>query len=91
MPARVEDVLLAHPDVAEVAVVGIPDAEWGQRVKAFVVSQGPELSNQDLDRFMKESELADYQRPRAYDFVEGLPRTATGKIDRRALRERTQS
>ena len=90
MPARVEDVLLAHPDVAEVAVVGIPDAEWGQRVKAFVVSQGPDLSDQDLDRFMKESELADYQRPRAYDFVEGLPRTATGKIDRRALRERTE-
>ena len=91
MPARGEDVLLAHPDVAEVAVVGIPDAEWGQRVKAFVVSKGPDLSNQDLDRFMKESELADYQRPRVYDFVEGLPRTATGKIDRRALRERTQS
>jgi fatty-acyl-CoA synthase len=88
MPARVEEVLLAHPDVAEVAVVGVSDPEWGERVKAFVVSKRPDLTDQDLDRFMKESELADYQRPRTYDFVEGLPRTATGKVDRRSLRER---
>jgi len=86
----VEEVLLAHPGVTEVAVVGVPDAEWGQRVKAFVVSKEPDLSNQELDRFMKESELADYQRPRLYDFVKGLPRTATGKIDRKALRARTE-
>ena len=91
MPARVEEVLLSHPDVAEVAVVGIPDADWGQRVKAFVVSRRPELAQEDLDRFMKESELADFQRPRVYDFVQGLPRTATGKVDRKTLRERTRS
>lgn len=88
MPARIEDILLSHPDAIEVAVVGVPDFEWGQRVKAFVVSKRPDLTEQELDKFMKGSELASYQRPRLYEFVEGLPRTATGKIDRKVLRQR---
>ena len=87
MPGRVEEVLLSHPDVAEAAVVGVSDPEWGQRVKAFVISNRADLSDKELDQFMKESELADYQRPRIYEFAETLPRTATGKINRRALRE----
>jgi fatty-acyl-CoA synthase len=87
MPARVEDVLRTHPDVIEVAVVGDPDPEWGQRVKAFVVSGKPDPSKEDLDSYMKDSELADYQRPRIYEFIKDLPRTATGKINRKALRE----
>jgi acyl-coenzyme A synthetase/AMP-(fatty) acid ligase len=45
------------------------------------------LDDSELDRFMKESELADYQRPRIYEFAQALPRTATGKINRKALRE----
>jgi fatty-acyl-CoA synthase len=87
MPARVEDVLRSHPDVMEVAVVGSPHPEWGQRVKAFVVSGRPDLSEDELDRFMKDSDLADFQRPRIYEFIDDLPRTATGKINRKALRE----
>ncbi len=87
MPARVEDVLRTHPDVIEVAVVGDPDPEWGQKVKAFVVSGKPGLSKDELDAFMKDSDLADFQRPRIYEFIEDLPRTATGKINRKALRE----
>ncbi len=87
MPARVEDVLLSHPDVAEVAVVGVPHPEWGQRVKAFVVPKRGDLSEEELDQYMKDSELADYQRPRMYKFLESLPRTATGKIDRKVLRQ----
>jgi len=87
MPARVEDVLRTHPDVIEVAVVGSPDPEWGQRVKAYVVSGKPDLSEDELDRYMKDSELAGFQRPRIYEFIDELPRTATGKISRKALRE----
>ncbi len=86
MPGRIEDILRSHPDVAEVAVVGDPDPEWGQRVKAFVVSKRTELTEEELDQFMKESELADFQRPRIYEFPKELPRTATGKIDRKVLR-----
>ena len=88
MPARVEEVLLSHPDVDEVAVVGVSDPEWGQKVKAFVVSKRADLTDRELDRFMKDSELADYQRPRLYAFPEALPRTATGKVNRKALREK---
>jgi len=87
MPGRVEDVLLSHPDVAEVAVVGVPHPEWGQRVKAFIVSKKTDLTEAELDRFMKDSDLADFQRPRIYEFLDDLPRTATGKINRKALRE----
>ena len=87
MPARVEEVLLAHPGVAEVAVVGIPDTDWGQKVKAIVVKKDPDITEKDLEGFMKDSELADYQRPRIYEFTEMLPRTATGKVNRKALRE----
>jgi len=87
MPARVEDVLRTHSDVIEVAVVGDPDPEWGQKVKAFVVSGKPDLSKDELDLFMKDSDLAGFQRPRIYEFIEDLPRTATGKINRKALRE----
>lgn len=86
LPARVEDVLLTYQSVAEVAVVGVPDETWGQRVTAFVVSKDEGLDAEQLDRFVRDSDLSDYQRPRSYVMVPALPRTATGKLDRRALR-----
>jgi acyl-CoA synthetase (AMP-forming)/AMP-acid ligase II len=86
LPARVEGVLLTHPSVAEVAVVGVLDETWGQRITAFVVCKAEGLDAEQLDRFVRDSDLSDYQRPRSYVMVPALPRTATGKLDRRALR-----
>jgi long-chain acyl-CoA synthetase len=87
MPARVEEILLAHRGVAECAVVGVPDPEWGERVQAFIVRGDPALDADALERHVRFSELSPYQRPRAYTFVAELPRTATDKVRRRALRE----
>ncbi len=87
MPARVEDVLLAHSSVAECAVVGVPDAEWGERVHAFIVRGDPALQAATLELHVRSSDLSPYQRPRAYTFVSELPRTSTNKVLRRVLRE----
>ncbi len=86
---EVEDALLRHPDVAETAVVGVPDAARGMIVKAFVVlrpggTAGPEEAAA-LQDFVKR-EIAPYKYPRTVEFVEALPRTATGKLQRFRLR-----
>ena len=87
MPARVEEVLLAHRGVAECAVIGVPDPEWGERVQAFIVRADPALDAAALERHVRGSDLSPYQRPRVYAFVAELPRTPTNKVLRRALRE----
>jgi 2-furoate---CoA ligase len=86
-PLEVEDVLAAHPKVAEVAVVAAPDDRLGQRVVAVVVPAG-EVTAEELDAFCLESKaLARFKRPREYRFVESLPKSPSGKILRRLLRE----
>jgi len=86
-PAEVEAVLRAHPAVAAVAVVGLPDPEWGEQVAALVVSAaGQELSAGALQDFARRL-LAGYKLPRRIAFVEELPQTASGKIARAAVRE----
>lgn len=86
-PVEVEDALQMHPAVAEVAVVGVPDDRWGETPRAVVVPEvGSEVTKDELIEFAR-SRLARYKCPTSIDFVEVLPRNATGKVLRRELRE----
>jgi long-chain acyl-CoA synthetase len=87
MPARVEDILLAHPGVAECAVVGVPHPDWGEEVQAFIVRRNLKLDTETIETHVRASDLSPYQRPRVYHFVAELPRTSTNKVLRRVLRE----
>lgn len=84
-PREVEDVLVAHPGVAEAAVVGRSDAEWGEIVVAFVVVAGEAPRADELDRHCLRH-LARFKRPRRYEFVRELPRNAYGKVRKNLLR-----
>lgn len=85
-PAEVEAVVMRHPDVAEVAVFGVPDATYGETVCATVVTRaGRTLSPDDLDAFCLEH-LARYKRPRRWVVAESLPRNAAGKVKKGELR-----
>lgn len=87
-PLEVEEVLSRHPQVAEVAVVGLPDPRWGQVVTAFVVPRELAITEEALDRYCRSSTtLANFKRPRRYVFVREIPKSPVGKILRRMLRE----
>jgi acyl-CoA synthetase (AMP-forming)/AMP-acid ligase II len=83
---EVEDALMSHPAVREVAVIGIPDDKWGELVTALVVSDGSQLTPEELIAHCRQS-LAGYKCPKRVDFVAALPRTATGKLQKFKLRE----
>ena len=84
---EVEDVIFSHPDVAEVAVIGIPDEKWGETIKALVVTTpGSQLTEAELIAYCK-TRAAGYKAPRSVEFREDLARTATGKLQKFKLRE----
>jgi fatty-acyl-CoA synthase len=83
---EVEDALMSHPAVREVAVIGIPDQKWGELVTALVLRDGSEVTAEELIAHCR-TVLAGYKCPKRVDFVDALPRTATGKLQKFKLRE----
>jgi O-succinylbenzoate-CoA ligase len=86
-PAEIENVILAHPKVREVAVVGQPSAKWGESPLAIVVKQDPSLTEGEVVEWTR-GKLAGYKRPRTVQFIDEIPRNPAGKILKRVLRER---
>lgn len=84
-PREVEDLLADHPGVAEAAVIGVADAQWGQRLRAFVVVCGDSGPDEDELQELVRERLARYKVPREVVFIDELPRNATGKVVRREL------
>jgi long-chain acyl-CoA synthetase len=86
-PAEVENAIFGHPSIADVAVIGIPDDKWGEAVKACVVLKaGATASPAEIIAWSRER-IAAFKCPKSIDFIEALPRNASGKILRRQLRE----
>ncbi len=86
-PAEVENAIAGHPDVADVAVIGVPDEKWGETVKAIVVAR-PGAPRDPAGIIARARErIANYKVPRSVDFIDAIPRNITGKILRRELRK----
>ena len=86
-PREIEDHLSTHPKILEAAVVGVPDPEWGETLRAFIVLRnGEQLDEKSVVEYCREA-LADYKRPRKVTFLAELPRNPTGKILKHELRE----
>ncbi|MBI4199395.1 MAG: AMP-binding protein [Chloroflexi bacterium] len=85
-PREVEEVISRHPAVAEVAVIGVPDAKWGEAVKALVVPRpGQQATEAEIIEHCRKN-LASYKKPASVEFLEALPKNAYGKILKRELR-----
>ncbi len=87
-PAEIENILYAHPAVAEVAVIGVPDVDFGESIKAIIVlKKSMQVTALDIIQFIR-GKLANFKLPRSVEFVESLPRTPSGKLQKGKLREK---
>ena len=85
-PREIEEVLISHPAVREIAVIGVPDPEWGEAIKAVVATNpGESVTEAALIEFCRQR-LASYKKPKSVDFVDGLPKNNYGKIVKKDLR-----
>jgi acyl-coenzyme A synthetase/AMP-(fatty) acid ligase len=89
-PAEVDEVLLSHPAVADIATIGVPNEEWGEEVKSVVILKAGVLQDTEIARQLVEyaqAHLAHFKCPRTIDFTQDLPRDDNGKIYRRRVRD----
>jgi acyl-CoA synthetase (AMP-forming)/AMP-acid ligase II len=88
---EIEAEILTHKDVAACAVIGCTDAKFGQRIEAYVVAKSVTLTSDALKSYLKEvRQMSSHKVPKAIHFLDALPTGLTGKLDRRALRERSE-
>jgi len=86
-PKEIEDVIVTHPKVKEVTVIGVPDEKWGEAVKAIVVpKEGAQIRGQEIIDYCRDH-MASFKKPKSVDFVKELPRNPYGKVQKTALRD----